>query len=639
MILKHPEVTADIAERIRYVGFCWSPHEVHDMAGLLLKYTGAPKRPDAKSSAILVNLAPYFVTDLLQRGPIELAWAKPRARRGCFQLVEPQRWLVIEGNPDRFPNPGELVSTWLESRWGSFRGLEVKWNSDSEPAYITAFVDPWASRPLYYSSIGDALVIADKVATIAANQEDAEVEWASVLEAMLCGSVYSGGVSLKKTTALRPGEEIRFVGPMYRDSNTRPIPGDPEISEGLVRSNPASALRRALAESVAYAWREPDTYLLLTGGLDSRFVLALGGPGRRAIHVNIHSKDAEWTREIAAADNCQLQEFDLSEGHYLRVIEQAYLLTGAMFDSRFAWQLGFGAKWWDSGIAATLNAYLFDTLLKGYFFVPYQKYPYRDSALFSLLGPLAHSMRTRNGRFSGYAADMVFKLLRPEAQQLGKQQLCRLPDMFPQVIVDGMDISFEKLVLSNIGRQIHYPVLLGWFEETQAYTPAFHPALWSWYAASSIEDRRDGRALRQALASLKHPVCRIPDVNTGLPIEKVSKSPLSGRLGLRNYFVFSRLRDSLRQGRPADTESKTTPVGRDIRMPEGQKIIRKWIDRARDHAIFDANGLDRAWSEFQAGDDRAGETLLLMIGALQWEDMVKHHDSTDAFRYHAALPN
>jgi hypothetical protein len=245
-------------------------------------------------------------------------------------------------------------------------------------------------------------------------------------------------------------------------------------------------------------------------------------------------------------------------------------------------------------------------------------------------------MRGRNGRFSWYATDMVFNLLRPEAQKLGKQQLCRLPDIFPQVIVDGMDISFERLVLSNISRQVHYPLLLGWFEETQAYTPVFHPALWNWYATSSIEDRRDGRALRQALASLKHPVCSIPDVSTGLPIESLSKPPLSERLRLRNYFAFSRLRDSLRRGRPIDTESKTTLVRQDIRMPEGQKLIREWMDRTRDHSIFDANGLDRAWSAFQAGDDRAGDTLLLMIGARQWEDMVKQRDSTDTFRYHIA---
>jgi hypothetical protein len=360
----------------------------------------------------------------------------------------------------------------------------------------------------------------------------------------------------------------------------------------------------------------------LTGGLDSRFLLALGGPGRRALHVNIYPQEAKLAREIAAAGGCQFSEFGLPQGHYLQVIEKAYLLTGAMFDSRYAWQLGLGAAWHAQGINGTLNGYLFDTLMKGYFFVPFEKYPYRDSILFSLSGALAHSLHARMGRFSAYALDMVFDLLSPEAQELGKQQLRRLPDIFPQVVVDGVDISFERLVLSNISRQVHYPLLLGWFEETEAYTPAFHPALWSWYAASSIADRRHGRALRQALASLDHPVCRILDANTGLAIDALPEPSVSQSLGLRSSFVFSLLRDALRSRRPKDIESKTTVVGRDIRLPGGQKLIAEWIDRTREHALFDPQGLDRAWKAFQAGDDRAGEALLVVIGARQWEEMV-----------------
>ena len=598
------------------------------MAGLVLKYTAAQTLAGAKSSAVLVDLASYFVGDFLQRGPIKLAWSHPRASRQWFQLVEPLRWLLVEGNPDRFPEAGEPLSRWLEGRWGSYRGVEVSWEDFNGPALVTAFVDPLASRPLYYFSDGEDLIIADKLATITANQKNGEIDWIAVLEAMLCGSVYSGGVSLKHTIALRPGEAVRFLGPKYHDSATRLIPDDPEFSEELVHSNPAKALQKAMVKSVTDIWREVDPHLLLTGGLDSRFLLALGGRGRRAVHVTLYPEETKLAQEIAAAGDCQFSEFCLTEGHYLRVIDRAYLLTGAMFDSRFAWQLGLGATWNDSGVTGTLNGYLFDTLLKGYFFVPYQRYPYRDSILFSLLGPLAHPLRERMSRFSRNASDMVLDLLSPEARELGMSQLRRLPDIFPQVVIDGIDVSFERMVLSNISRQVHYPLLLGWFEETQAYTPAFHPALWSWYTASSTADRLHGRALRQALASMNHPVCRIPDANTGLAIDNLPKPSLSHRLRLRNNFVFSHLRDFLRPERPKDNQSNRTVVGRDMRMPKGQKLIQEWIERTRKHPIFDPNGLDRAWNAFQAGDDRAGEALLVMIGARQWEEMIKHRNAT-----------
>ena len=592
------------------------------MAALLIKYSAPLEPSSSQPRSVLVELAAHFSPDSIRRGPLELAWSRAQSSRQWFQSLEARRWLLIEGNPDRFPDLGEPLSRWLEGRWGSFRGLEVVWEQESGSALITAFVDPWASRPLYYCSSGETLTIADKLATIAANQDDPEVDWAAVLEAMLCGSAYSGGVSLKHTTALRPGEAIRFSGPKYRDSTIRPIPDDPEISAALVGSDAARALRRALEKTVAETWPGSGVHLLLTGGLDSRFLLALGGPGRQALHVDLYPQETKLSREIAAAGGCELSEFSLSEGHFLRVIEKAYLLTGAMFDSRFAWQLGLGAAWHAQGIDRTLNGYLFDTLMKGYFFVPFEKYPYRDSILFSQAGALAHSMRARMGRFSAYALDMVFDLLSPEAQELGKQQLRQLPAIFPPVVVEGVDLSFERLVLSNISRQVHYPLLLGWFEETDAYTPAFHPALWSWYAASSIADRRHGRALRQALASLDHPVCRVPDANTGRAIDVLPGRSRSERLGLRNSFVFSRLRDTLRRGTPKDSESKTTVIGRDIRLPEGQKLIAEWIDRTREHQLFDPRRLDQAWQAFQAGDDRAGEALLVVIGARQWEEMV-----------------
>lgn len=585
-------------------------------------------RPDAKTNAVVVNLAPYFVSDRLQRGPIELAWSQARAGRHWYQLVEKRRWLVVEGNPNRLPLVGESLSTWLAGRWGSFRGIEVLWDDDDDTArlpLITAFVDPWASRPLYYSSYGDTLIIADKVATIAANQANPGVDWAALAEAMLCGSVYSGAVSLKNTTAIRAGEEVHFLGPKYQNSNRHSIPLDSEISEDRVHTDPVGALLSALAKTAADTWGDPRDHLLLTGGLDSRFILALGGPGRSAIHIKTNPKETRYAREVAAAaDNCQLIEFDFSDELFLQGIKRAFLLTGAMFDSRFAWQLGLGAVWHNRGIVGTLNGYLFDTLLKGYFLVPYQKYPYSDSPLSSLLGPLGHSMRNHSGRFSGYAPDMIFDLLKPEAQELGKQQLLRLPEMFPQRIVGDMDLSFEDLVLSEISRQVHYPLMLGLFEETEASIPAFHVALWSWHAASSIEDRRGGRALRQALACLQHPVCRIPDSNTEMPIDCLPKRSLAEKLRLRNYYILSSLRDSFRRVRPLDAESKNTSVGPYVRTPEARSLIREWIDRTHDHPIFDPRGLDHAWNRFEQGDDRAAESLLVMMGVRQWEEWVKH---------------
>lgn len=295
------------------------------MAGIIVRYHPTSASPSINLDAGLVNLAPYFVTDRRRRGLVELQWSRSPDGRHCFEIFEQNRWLLLEGNPDRLPNCDEPLSNWLTGRWGSYRGVEIQWNGPNNIPLITAFVDPWASRPLYHCSDGDGLIISDKLATIAVNRKNAEVDWAAVLEAMLCGSVYSGGVSLKHTTAFRPGEAIRFVGSRYQESTKYPIPADPEITADIVHANPSSALRTALAKSVGDTWRDPDAFLFLTGGLDSRFILTLGGAVRRAAHLFLYPKDAEYARQIAAAADCELREFDLLDGHYVRVMEQAYL--------------------------------------------------------------------------------------------------------------------------------------------------------------------------------------------------------------------------------------------------------------------------------------------------------------------------
>ena len=90
-------------------------------------------------------------------------------------------------------------------------------------------MDPVCTRPIFYRLSAGHLLVADKLATIALNSEDqCELNWDAVLEAMLLGSLYRYNLtSLAGAEELAPGEAIVFRDLGLAATVPRQFPADP----------------------------------------------------------------------------------------------------------------------------------------------------------------------------------------------------------------------------------------------------------------------------------------------------------------------------------------------------------------------------------------------------------------------------
>lgn len=215
------------------------------------------------------------------------------------ETKRPGQLLVIEGTPDRYPAEDESIQNWLKNRWGSFRGFEVR--TDMGATRVTAFVDPWASRPLFLDrSRSDGFAVADKLSTLVVNSPTApSMNWGAVLEAMIVGH-YSCDTTIEGVVQLRPGESVVLTE--HGCVSTREqLQGDPSHSE-RVRRDPEETLLQSLRCAVSETWKDLDAWLLLSGGLDSRFTLALAEGRRKALTLGHNGHvEAQVAKQIASA--------------------------------------------------------------------------------------------------------------------------------------------------------------------------------------------------------------------------------------------------------------------------------------------------------------------------------------------------
>ena len=93
---------------------------------------------------------------------------------------------------------------------------------------------------------------------------------------MLLGSVYRYHLTtLAGAEEIAPGETLVFRDNRVVARHSNKLPEDEATSAAAVRADPEGSLTQALRRSVRECWTDPQAALLLSGGLDSRAILAL----------------------------------------------------------------------------------------------------------------------------------------------------------------------------------------------------------------------------------------------------------------------------------------------------------------------------------------------------------------------------
>ncbi len=585
---------------------------------------------DASTRSLrLIDLPPRAAADTFQGAGVTAAWIHPQESRHYYIRRSTDRLLFIEGVPDRLPREGESLLDWLTGRWGSFRGFEISYSTPQGPAQLTAFVDPLCTRPIFYRVAADQLLIADKIATLALNSaDDCMLNWDAVLEAMLLGSVYRYHLTtLVGGEEIAPGEALVFRNNQIVARHTNKLPEDETTSAAAVRANPVGSLTEALRRSVLECWTDTNAVLLLSGGLDSRAILALAGEGRRAVTIEKTARETEIAKQIATACHAELIALPYRQDEWLLRAQLGFWLANATHDSEFINDVGLSERLAPLGVHAIAHGYLFDTILKGWLIRPLHQHADLSQTVLGQLGPAGAHFRDTSSRASFYSdTDLLGMLSREGAQQAIAQLRGTAASLKPAS--DGrLDITFERHVLPWVSKQVHYGCYVSWMEGLDLSSPVFHPALWSWYWHSSAEDRYLGRAYRRALVGLQHPAFAVPDANTGAPISIPRERWTDTAQDQMWYRTMRKIYRAVRKDRQPPFRDKRSDRFRSL---EGRKLFEFGVETLRANPLFDRAALERSVKEFFDGNDRPFEPLLTITGVAQWYDLVAHSKTATA---------
>jgi hypothetical protein len=567
----------------------------------------------------LIDIGSSDTSESLVWGTVRLRSSSRKQSSQWWTRKVADHFMLVEGQPDRHPSDTESLDAWLGSkRWGSFRGFEVSLESGVGPK-TSIFVDPLSTRPLYFRRTQDQLLVSDKLSTIALNAADVvELNWPALLEAMTLGVLCTPDTTLGEVQELAPGELICFEGTEVIRRHRFEQPVDEEIGVSSVARDPAGTLLYALKKAVTETWTDSATWLMLSGGLDSRLVLALAGTGRRALTLDHYESETAVAHEIAAQCGSDLRVLPHPPSDFVAGAELSVSLSGGMHDPHFFNTLGMAGSWQANGVSSVTHAYLFDTLLKGYFLLPAGGHT--SSVLSKSMPNTAKLFEWTSGRGSPFAADDVIAMLSRQGKAILHERLLALDASLPLEIERGVDATFEKRVLDRISRQVHYGSFLGWCEELDVSSPIFHPAVWTWYAHSSARDRMGGRAFIQALLSTNHGVLEVIDANTGVPPRMPA---ITWHDWIRRNPLYRRfLQPIWRRAFGAVPEVRfATGVGDGFR--ERPAFLDEGLAEMIGNKLFDAKVMESYRHAFLSGDDRYLEPLLVCASVGKWQRLVR----------------
>ncbi len=597
----------------------------HLVAGFLIE-SGSLEDGRAGPPPKLVDLGECGPADSFSAGTVRATWTYPAASRQVRIYREEWRFLLIEGQPDRYPRENEPLNQWLDGCWGSFRGFEIL---AGPPAQLTAFVDPLATRPVFFVPTGGGSHVSDKLSTLALNRtEELSPNWPAILEALTLGTLYTTDTSIAQAQQFQPGEVIQFRqdGSVVRGRFEMPL--DPELSSHRIAEDPPGTLLAALRRAVAETWVERDSYLLLSGGLDSRLTLSQAGSDRKAMTVTTReNRECRIARDIAGACGARFLHWPRPPEHYVTLLESSFLLTACMWDPLTPHHLGLGVEWRKEGIHEVCNAFLYDTVLKGYFAFPRQKYVSPYLPLHDVLGNSAVIFaEKRSGRSHRATSEFVLQSLTKEARQIAAQRLKELANSMEPAVAGDLDLTLQNRLIGFISRQCHYPLLLGWIEELDVNSPIFHRALWSWARLSPPVAYYEARAFRAALVAAGHPVAGLPDSNTGRSWGRVSRD---WRATFRNQAWYPLARTAWRKLRPVShgsaasgavylDEGSWPPLPPLFRTPLGSEALEHGLCLLDGVPLFRKHEVEAILQRFRSGDDAPLEALLSLSALGRW---------------------
>ncbi|QDT06290.1 hypothetical protein K227x_46990 [Rubripirellula lacrimiformis] len=448
-----------------------------------------------------------------------------------------ERFLLVDGFPDRLPRDGESVFEWLASTSGSFRGIAIEHDSSN----AIAFVDNQASRELFVGEHNGRVYISDKLWSHAVNCNDAEPDVGNLLFAVAFGSLPTRATTIHGVRSLRPGEMFEI------DANRLSFNGpDPAKEERQFSSQEeaVAALASAMSQSLAEVDATPCS-LFFSGGSDSELLLARLSHLDSAITFDLRRSETEQAESLATAAGVAWTKVTFPEKHWSNVAEYACFLTGGLLDSQFATHFQILGGVFNPKCKFVVNGYLFDTLLKGYFLKRSDAIPPARRRLRALVGEKADIFDLCIGRKNSGGFDFLWTLLKPNGRDLLENATKAVFDSIQTTVSGTLETTLDSIVLGQISRQIHFATLLAWMEQAPSSTPVLHPSIWKWVARCPPQFRCGRHTFGEAARRLQDPdhdhggkaysEPRVEESSQLIALSKAFLKPKLYRAGLRRY--------------------------------------------------------------------------------------------------------
>ena len=319
-----------------------------------------------------------------------------------------------------------------------------------------------------------------------------------------------------------------------------------------------------------------------------------------------------------------------------RVISLQVACTNRGTLTIWEWQAPGG----DREYPAITHAYLHNTVFRGWALDYWRRYPDEPGSLLAqYMGKKAHYIE-RYGHYSPSIRSGVIALLSATGRDALRNQLRSLAETFEPVIFCGFDLSFERFVLRNISRQIHYGIFLGWIEEIDVESPVFHQAPWRWYPSTHPADRYHDRAIQSLYQTIGRGLADIPDFGTGKPVRVL---PTPGPQNWRNAVWFPAARAARRRVRRllyGPSQPPPLPRGPDfdsaLRQRRVLEALQEGLAAVSENTLFNRDAVASALGAYLTGGGPGHDVLWAVAVAGQMGRLVA--DSAKGHRGVRMLP-
>ncbi|MFP4027285.1 MAG: asparagine synthase-related protein [Candidatus Brocadiia bacterium] len=388
---------------------------------------------------------------------------------------------------------------------------------DSAARSFLLVTDRILSRPMFYAETSAGLLFGSRFNALAVSPalENRQLDMTALAQLLTFQHVQFRHTLLKEIRCMKPASVLEFRGGHLNLRKYWRIPyGSYEQSETDRAEKLAHLLRRA-AERITARWR--NTGLLLSGGLDSRLVVAACQTPLSAYTVaDWNCREVRLARRVAAGGGGEHTFIRRPADYYSSILDEAIELTGGMerFDTcHFPGFLDIISEDCD----LVLNEDAMDPLFRGYYWGAFVRprglrIPLPARATFSrrnieeqiLHGSLKSTFGARpwllfREPFRGRYYDAILAGIGEQIKDAGTDDPYHLVEHVSGLAAYGRTLSG----LRSVRKAVEYGAL------------SFDSDLWEFAFALPLSQRMDGRLLRQALRLLDGRLFAIPDSNTG----------------------------------------------------------------------------------------------------------------------------